>query len=69
MQMSKAAELKNAWGDKPCSHPSFEKEYILGGQTGDYICSTCGETFMPDEYRRIKEERKKADEAKPDSSS
>ena len=34
---------------KACPHPQLEKEYILGGQTGDYICTSCGKTFSPAE--------------------
>lgn len=44
MQQDKAQELNERWGDKPCDHPHLEKEYILGAQTGDFICTTCGAT-------------------------
>jgi hypothetical protein len=27
-----------------CSHPRVAKEYILGAQTGDYKCLSCGKT-------------------------
>lgn len=46
MQMDKAQALKKSWGDKPCGHPEIDREYCLGAQTGDYVCTTCGETFM-----------------------
>ena len=69
MQTEKATELQRKWGGKPCDHPSFDNEYYLGGSTGDYVCTTCGEVFMPDEYRKIIEERKQSAEAKHDSSS
>jgi hypothetical protein len=52
MQANKAADLKKAWKDKPCSHPQVEKEYYLGAQTGDYVRTTCGETFIPSELER-----------------
>lgn len=65
MQSNDAAYLRKKWENKPCSHPSFDKEYILGGQTGDYVCETCGETFMESQYRKIKEERDKAAETPP----
>jgi len=29
----------------PCSHDHFEKEYILGSDTGDYVCTGCGKIF------------------------
>jgi len=44
MQTKKARELKEMWGDKPCSHPSLDKEYELGSATGDYVCTTCGKS-------------------------
>ena len=43
MQTSKAKELQKQWGDKPCNHPELAKEYYLGSDTGDYVCTTCGE--------------------------
>lgn len=45
MQRKKAALLKQEWGDKPCSHPAFAKEYDLGERTGNFVCTTCGSTF------------------------
>ena len=42
MQRKRAAELQKAWGDKPCTHPAFAKEYDLGERTGNFICTQCG---------------------------
>ena len=45
MQMSKAKALREAWerkGNPPCAHPDLDREYDLGGNTGDYVCTTCG---------------------------
>ena len=44
MQMDKAARLREEWGNKPCDHPSTEREYYLGAHTGDDVCSVCGRT-------------------------
>jgi hypothetical protein len=44
MQMRDATELRKQWGDRPCSHPRLTKEYDLGAHTGDWVCTTCGET-------------------------
>ena len=44
MQSKKAAQLRKDWGNQPCDHPNIEKEYYLGAQTGDYVCTSCGET-------------------------
>ncbi len=57
MQQEKAQELREAWGDKPCDHPQLTKEYILGGQTGDYICTTCGALFTEHEGREMRKAR------------
>ena len=42
-------------GNKPCSHPKFEKETHLGWgyveeKTGDYVCTQCGQDFTKNEY-------------------
>lgn len=59
MQNRRAAELRESWGDKPCDHPSFEKEYYLGAQSGDYVCVQCGECFTRSEKESIEVERSK----------
>lgn len=58
MQFKDAKELRSKWqkdGNKPCSHPELEKEYYLGSQGFDYICTICGEEFTAEE---AKEHRK-----------
>jgi len=45
MQANDAEELRKEWGEKPCSHDHVEREYYLGGHTGDYVCTTCGRDF------------------------
>lgn len=45
MQEKYAKQLRIEWKGKQCIHPSIEKEYYLGSQTGDYVCSTCGREF------------------------
>jgi hypothetical protein len=42
MKRKRALELQQEWGDKPCDHPSFAKEYDLGTRTGNFICTQCG---------------------------
>lgn len=42
MQLEKAQSLRRTWGNKPCNHPQTEKEYYLGSDTGDKVCTTCG---------------------------
>ena len=57
MQVRKALELRKEWGDKPCDHPNFVKEYDLGAQTGDYVCTQCGRTFTRSEVEEIESSR------------
>lgn len=45
MKKKQAAALQQAWGDKPCDHPAFAREYDLGERTGRYVCTQCGATF------------------------
>lgn len=45
MQMNDVHSLRQAWkkkGDLPCNHPSTDKEYDLGADTGDTVCTVCG---------------------------
>lgn len=52
MQAEKAAELRKAWGKKVCKHLKLEKEYINGADTGDLVCTTCGEARWATEWRQ-----------------
>lgn len=58
IQMKDAEEMRKAWGNKPCDHPSFSKEYFNGMNTGDYICNQCGESFSPESKKMIEENRR-----------
>ena len=58
MQKKKALQLKQAWGDKPCPHPAFAKEYDLGKRTGGYICTQCGASISFREKAEITASRK-----------
>jgi hypothetical protein len=56
MQFKDANELREIWekkGNPVCKHLSLEKEYYLSMDTGDYICTTCGKVFPPDEYAKF----------------
>ena len=57
MDYEKAMKLKEKWGNKPCPHPSFQKEYYLTSQTGDYVCVQCGETFTVEQKEEIEQSR------------
>lgn len=48
MQMQEAQRLRDEWerkGNPPCNHERVEKEYYLGTDTGDKVCSVCGKTM------------------------
>ena len=42
MQRKKAIALQQAWGDQPCVHPAFSREYDQGERTGNYCYTQCG---------------------------
>ena len=47
MQYERALALQKAWeakGNPPCDHPEVDREYYLGMNTGDVVCTTCGES-------------------------
>ncbi|MBT2724363.1 hypothetical protein [Bacillus sp. ISL-46] len=59
MQNNDARELQEEWKakeNKPCSHPQIEKEYILGSQTGDFVCSTCGYEGTKETFEKLRKQ-------------
>ncbi len=59
MQHEKAQGLQKSTKGVNCPHPKFEKEYMKGMQTGDYVCTSCGQSFMSSEVDDIERERSK----------
>lgn len=45
MQLEEAIRLRRR-NQKDCSHPDIEKEYYLGGQTGDFVFTQCGKNYF-----------------------
>ena len=45
MKQKRAQELRDAWNDAPCEHPTLAKLYDLGVHTGSYACTQCGRAF------------------------
>ncbi len=43
LSMEETERLREAWGDKLCTHPHITKERGPMGQQTDYACTTCGE--------------------------
>lgn len=67
MDIKKAEALREAWGDKPCEHPSFERETIgasvsglgyIKSYTNDFVCTQCGRDFTREEKERIEQNSK-----------
>ena len=59
MKQKQAALLRQAWGDKPCDHPAFAREYGADGErTGSYICTQCGGTLTFRERSELLSARK-----------
>lgn len=66
MKRKKALELQQAWGDQPCEHPDFAKEYDLGVRTGNFICTRCGAILSVREKVAITSARRTADDTPGD---
>jgi hypothetical protein len=45
MQLEEAQRLQREWKGRHCDHPSTEKEYFNGSDTGDHVCSICGKAI------------------------
>jgi hypothetical protein len=55
MQSDRGNRLRKAWAEKgnpPCDHATLDKEYYLGADTEDLICTTCGETWWRNDPTR-----------------
>jgi hypothetical protein len=63
MEMEHAAWLRHHWGNKPCDHPQLEEEVHHGNPTGDYACTTCGESDWGSDWN-IKRQPRTEDEAR-----
>jgi hypothetical protein len=45
MTPKQAAQLMEAWGDKPCDHPNADR---LGAHSGLEVCTQCGRVITRD---------------------
>lgn len=55
MQAEKGRRRAKAWeakGSPICAHERVEKEYELGTDTGDVVCTTCGQTWWRNDPNR-----------------
>jgi hypothetical protein len=58
MEYNKAQQIKEEWGNKPCDHPKFEKEYFKGAFLLNYVCTQCGMEFTVSQKLEMDEIRK-----------
>jgi hypothetical protein len=50
--MEWSAKLRADWGDKPCDHPELLEERDCEGDTGIFVCTTCGESRWGAEWNK-----------------
>lgn len=66
MKQKQAQTLREAWGDRPCSHPAFSREYDQAGErTGNYFCTQCGANVSFRERAELLAQRR-GGESEPD---
>lgn len=53
MQLKEAKKLRENWHGGECKHLERVKEYDLGTDTGDYVCTKCGEAFSRAEHQSM----------------
>jgi hypothetical protein len=58
MEYIVAQKLKESWGNKPCDHPHFEKEYYAGAFLINWVCTQCGKEFTIASKLELDYERK-----------
>ncbi len=59
MEYIVALNIKDEWGDKPCSHPDLEKETYAGAFLITWVCTTCGKEFTIAEKLELYQARRK----------
>lgn len=55
MQTKDANKLRERWAKKrnaTCDHRNLEKEFNLEASTGNYICTTCGQSGAGNEWQK-----------------
>jgi hydrogenase maturation factor HypF (carbamoyltransferase family) len=58
MEYNVAQKIKESWGNKPCDHPVFEKEYYVGAFLINWVCTQCGKEFTIAQKLELDSERK-----------
>jgi hypothetical protein len=57
MRMKKAQRLRTAWRNKPCNHPDYDRENYRGADTGDKVCTQCGQELSDEEVEKIRKKK------------
>ena len=55
MQIKDATKLRERWtkkGSSLCEHRNLEKEFNMETATGNYACTTCGESGAGNEWQK-----------------
>jgi hypothetical protein len=63
MQLNEARELQRMRRGIPCKHHEIEKEYHLGTDTGDYVCTTCGQAGWGNKWNEDQSEPEMSQQA------
>lgn len=58
MEYNDAQKVRDAWGNKPCNHPHFEKEYYVGACLINWVCTQCGKQFTIAQKLELDSKRK-----------
>jgi hypothetical protein len=45
MEYNAVQNVKETWGNKPCNHPTLEKEFYVGAFLINWVCTQCGKEF------------------------
>ncbi len=45
MERDISLKLKKDWAKKTCFHPSIEIEFYMGRESGNKVCTVCGQTI------------------------
>ena len=64
MKLQDALNISKRWGDKPCDHPSIEREISMGFSTGDYVCTQCGREVDEREWSKKNRDQRHSEKAK-----
>ncbi len=62
LQEQEARQLREAWSDRPCPHPAFDR-LCYGGVHEGYVCLPCGWEFTGEERDQVLARRNQDEKA------